>query len=113
MKVEGIELNPDHVVEGRRRFNLGDRLWSGDERALQGLPNDHVDVTFTVSVLDHMPNVRQCLLDMMRVSRLRVLLIELVLPNVGKVIDPAVVDYSYSHDLPALADELGITLVHA
>ena len=56
-----------------------------------------------------MPDVRQCLLNMIRISRLRVILIELVLSNAGKVGDPGVVDYSYSHDLPALAEEIGIS----
>ncbi len=111
VKVEGIELNPDHVAEGRRLFGLGDRLRQGDERSLTALPDNYVDITFTVSVLDHMPDVRQCLLNMMRISRLRVILIELVLSNAGKVVEPGVVDYSYSHDLPALAEELGIALV--
>ncbi len=111
MKIEGIELNPDHVAEGRRLFSLGDRLREGDEGSLTVLPDNYVDVTFTVSVLDHMPDVRQCLSNMMRISRLRVILIELVLSNVGKVVEPGVVDYSYSHDLPALAEELGVALV--
>lgn len=108
VSVEGLEVNPAHVLEGRWRFSLGDRLQVGDDRFLQSLPDDYVDVTFTVSVLDHIPDVRQCLLHMARVSRLRVLLVELVLPRHGKIIDPRVVGYSYSHNLAALADELGL-----
>lgn len=108
--VEGIEVNPDHVVEGRDRFNLGDRLWLGDDRSLEGLPDDYVDVTFTVSVLDHIPDVRQCVLNMIRISRLRVILIELVLPQRGRISDPSGVDFTYSHDLSALVEEMGISV---
>ena len=83
MSVEGIEVNPDHLAEGRSRFKLGERLWLGDDRSLRQLPDDYVDVAFTVSVLDHIPDVRQCLLNMMRISRLRVIVIELALPQQG------------------------------
>jgi SAM-dependent methyltransferase len=98
VKVEGIEVDPDHVEEGRSRFNLGDRLWLGDDRSLQDLPDDYVDVTFTVSVLDHMPDVRQCLPNMMRISRLRVILVELALRERGPISDSSHADFSYSHD---------------
>jgi SAM-dependent methyltransferase len=108
--VEGIEVNPDHIEEGRRRFNLGERLWLGDDRSLEGLPEDYVDVTFTVSVLDHIPDVRQCLLNMVRISRLRVILIELVLSEHGRINDPSGVDFTYSHALFDLAEEMGITV---
>ena len=111
MAVEGIEVNPDHVVEGRDRFNLGDRLWLGDDRSLEGLPDDYVDVTFTVSVLDHIPDVRQCVLNMIRISRLRVILIELVLPQHGRISDPSGVDYHLLARLSALVEEMGISFV--
>ena len=110
VSIEGIEVNPEHVAEGRSRFNLGERLWLGDDRSLEGLPNDYVDVIFTVSVLDHIPDVRQCLLNMIRISRLRVILIELVLSQHGRISDPSGVDFTYSHNLSDLVEEMGISV---
>jgi hypothetical protein len=63
-----------------------------------------------VSVLDHIPDVRQCVLNMLRISRLRVILIELVLPQHGRISDPSGVDFTYSHDLSALVEEMGISV---
>ena len=104
----GFDVGDQNVTEGRSRFGLSpEELWVGDERSLTSLPDDYVDLVFTVSVLDHIPDVATPLAEMLRVARLKVLLVELVLSRHGKITDPrVVVGYSYSHDYLSLVTQL-------
>ncbi len=107
VRVHGFDVAGQNVEEGRSLFGLiPEELWVGDERSLAALPDNYVDLVFTVSVLDHIPDVATTLTEMLRVATVRVILIELVLPQHGKVTDPRVVGYSYSHDYLSLIARL-------
>src|SRR3972149_9784268 len=55
------------------------------------------EVIFTVSMLDHVPNPIDYLNKFM-LSANNILLLELQLPTFGRIDDPNIIDFSYSHD---------------
>ena len=62
-----FDVAGQNVTEGRSLFGFTpDELWVGDERSLTSLPDDYVDLVFTVSVLDHIPDVATSLAEMLR-----------------------------------------------
>ena len=113
--LRGVDINREAVEWGRAEFGLD--LDHGDEAFLPDLPPGAFDVTFTVSVLDHVPEPAPILAEMTRVSAKAVLLLEPWLGEEGKTIDriktPAGEErarqpYSYSWDYERLANELGL-----
>ncbi len=84
VRLAGIDVNADAVAWGRHRHGLDLRV--GDE-SLLGTMEDHAfDVTFTLSVLDHLPEPRPVLRELIRVARKGVILLEPWLGQEGKVI---------------------------
>lgn len=80
----GLDINADAVAHGRARFGLNLRV--ADEGALSALRDGQVDVAFTISVLDHIPDPLPILRDLVRVSRLGVVLLEPYVGREGKVL---------------------------
>jgi SAM-dependent methyltransferase len=112
VRVRGLDINADAVAEARSH-QLDAEV--GDERALGRIGTDEIDVSFTISVLDHIPDPRPALTELLRVSRRAVLLLEPWMGREGKVVrnvhpgSGETVDttpYSYSWDYPELARTL-------
>src|SRR6516164_877998 len=115
--LKGVDINAEAVAFGRHEQGLD--LTQADESFLQAQAENSFDVVFTVSVLDHLPNPGPVLADMVRVSRLGVLLLEPSLGKEGKVLKPescqsgsptSETPYSYSWDYERLARELPVEL---
>jgi SAM-dependent methyltransferase len=113
IELVGIDVNPAAVRHGRRVRALDLRL--GDERSLGEIPDREFDVAFTVSVLDHIPDPRPVLADLIRVARRGVFLLEPWSARPGKVVaeidersgeERAVDSYLYWWDYPRLIAEL-------
>src|SRR5580765_4557008 len=77
--LKGVDINAEAVAFGRQERGLD--LSQADETFLQAQATDAFDVIFTVSVIDHVPNPKPVLTEMVRVARLGVLLLE---PSLGK-----------------------------
>jgi SAM-dependent methyltransferase len=115
--LKGVDINAEAVGYGRQERGLD--LSQADESFLQAQDGKSFDVVFTVSVLDHLPNPRPVLTEMVRVSRLAVLLLEPSLGKEGKVLKPdscqsesptSETPYSYSWDYERLARDLPVEL---
>ncbi len=108
-RLAGVDINAASIRFGRSR---GFDIWVGDERILAGFPDNSWDLTFTISVLDHVPDHRPIANELLRVSRKYMLLYEpCVRGRVGKIEEPErasddrrVVPYSYLHNYYELGD---------
>jgi SAM-dependent methyltransferase len=65
--LRGFDINRASVEYGRTKWGL--ELEVADEGYLARQPEDHADVTFTVSVLDHLPAIEAAVRDLVRVTR--------------------------------------------
>ncbi|MEZ5935283.1 MAG: methyltransferase domain-containing protein [Alphaproteobacteria bacterium] len=65
--VSGVDINPESVEAGRETYGLEIAL--GDEQALDHHPDGSVDLAFTVSVLDHLPDPKAALDGLLRMTR--------------------------------------------
>jgi SAM-dependent methyltransferase len=105
--VAGIDVNRDAIEFGRAN---GLRLQTGDEHALKIIPDRSFDVTFTVSVIDHIANPEPVIAELARISRKVLLLLEPWLGAEGKVVrnlssKGEMIDttpFSYSWDYPRI-----------
>jgi SAM-dependent methyltransferase len=80
----GFDINPDAVTAGREKTELD--LRCGDENTLAGLPDGAFDFVFTVSVLDHIADIREACRQLLRVAAKWLFLLEVRLPVEGKVL---------------------------
>jgi SAM-dependent methyltransferase len=103
----GIDVNPLNVERGRALYDLDLRV--GDDNWLSEQDDDSVDVSFTVSVLDHIPFPEAALRHLLRISSQYLVLFELAHDRVGRATHNAqrsgdvvtlteVYRYSYIHD---------------
>jgi SAM-dependent methyltransferase len=111
MFVAGIDINSAAVGHGR---GLGRKIAVGDEENLNIFPDQCFDVSFTVSVLDHLPFPEKAFKNLLRMSHKAVLLLEPWLGYEGKVVrntdllTKEIIDttpYSYSWDYARLHGE--------
>jgi len=84
IQLAGVDVNPDAVAWGRDHHGLDLRV--GDESLLGSMEGQSFDVTFTLSVLDHLPDPRPVLKELIRVARKGVILLEPWLGQEGKVV---------------------------
>ena len=115
--LKGIDINAEAVAFGQKERGLD--LFHADETFLGAQADNSFDVIFTVSVMDHLPNPKPVLADMVRVARLGILLLEPNLGEEGKVSNstgnqpdnPSVATpFSYSWDYARLANDLPVEL---
>ncbi|WEX91076.1 class I SAM-dependent methyltransferase [Sinorhizobium garamanticum] len=78
----GVDVNAAAVRHGEQS---GLRLAAGDERLLKIFPDLTFDVTFTVSVIDHVATPGEILTELARITRRKLLLLEPWLGEEGKV----------------------------
>lgn len=121
VELVGLDINEDAVAHGVELFGLDLRV--ADESGLEVFENNSFDVSFTISVLDHLPHPQVALTELIRVSRLAVILLEPELGVEGRVVanrhpeeeeaTPAT-PYSYSWDyepmIRAVAPEASLTI---
>lgn len=112
IRIAGVDVNPDAVALGRER---GLDLRIGDEHLLHTIGDDCYDVTFTVSVLDHLPDPRHALAELIRIARTGTMLLEPWIGQEGKVVrapnrDSGVLEniepYAYSWDYVHMVSDL-------
>lgn len=109
--VSGIDINKKAVEYGRRENNL--RIALGDQHVMDVFPDECFDVSFTVSVIDHLATPIPALKSLCRISSKAVLLLEPWLGKEGKVVknmgqEGKLVDttpYSYSWDYPKMISD--------
>jgi SAM-dependent methyltransferase len=115
VSLSGVDINAEAVAFGRNDRDLN--LSQADETFVEKQPDDSFDVIFTVSVLDHVPNPKPILKEMVRVARLGVLLLEPSLGEEGKVLKNAsnqaksineATPYSYSWDYARLCADFPV-----
>lgn len=63
--IRGFDVNRQSVEFGKQNWKLD--LETSDESYFSRQPDNSVDVIFTVSVLDHLPEIDDCLKEIMRV----------------------------------------------
>ena len=100
LDIMGIDINEAAIKAGCMHFRLP--LRTGGEEALLGIPTNKYDVVFTVSVLDHIPEVEKVLKELLRICQRYFICIE---PWNGENMDArkhAAREYSYFWDYPAL-----------
>jgi len=111
IRASGIDINQKAIAHGR---GLGLNIATGDETCLDVFPDKCFDVTFTLSVLDHLPYPASTMANLARMARKAVLLLEPWLGEEGKVVrnrdrkSRELIDttpFSYSWNYPALARE--------
>lgn len=103
----GVDINPLNIERGRARFDLD--LIASDEAWLRQQPAESHDVSFTISVIDHMPYPEEVLRQLLRITKDYLVLFELAHDRIGRAthnlyhndttatIKP-VYRYSYIHD---------------
>ena len=112
----GMDVSPIMVQKGLQSFPVNIQL--GDEKRLKRIPDDHFDLVFTCSVLDHIPEPFPPFSDLARIARRYLLLLEPMLvhnPD-GKVFEGRVDDkltyvsytYSWNYDAMIARSELDI-----
>ena len=102
--ISGVDLNPLAIEFGRRQWGLN--LEVADETFLRRVNDNSYDVSFTISVLDHIPYVDTTIFDLIRVTRDYVIAYEICHKRSGKIIrmqspEGEIVDgypFSYFHD---------------
>ncbi len=80
----GIDVNSEAVEAGRTATGLD--LRHGDERTLAELDPESFDLVFTLSVLDHIPDIGEVCRELVRCARRHVVCVEVQLPTEGKVV---------------------------
>lgn len=106
-RLTGVDINPDAVKLARDLFEL--QVITGDETWLCQQKDDAFDVSFTISVIDHIPFPEPILRQLLRVTRCYLVLFELAHDRLGKAIQNLSIDqnsltisnvfrYSYVHD---------------
>jgi SAM-dependent methyltransferase len=112
-RLSGTDVNAAAIAHGRARYGL--EIEQGDEHTLARLATDCLDVSFTVSVLDHIVFPQQTVRELVRVSRDFVLIFEIVHERCGKItrmtshtgeVVPGY-PFSYFHDYPQLFASAG------
>lgn len=113
VRLAGVDVNPDAVAWGREQHGLD--LHVGDESFLGAMEDQAFDVTFTLSVLDHLPDPRPVLRELIRVARKGVILLEPWLGQEGKLVQALdctsgisedAEPYEYSWDYVRLVQDL-------
>ena len=116
VKVRGLDVNGPVIEEGRRSFGFtAAELQIADERSLEQIADGAFDCAFTVSVLDHLPDIRETCRHLLRVAPKLLVFVELDVGASGKVqgtVDGSpIVGFSYSFDYVRILRELGATIL--
>jgi trans-aconitate methyltransferase len=72
--IRGFDVNRQSVEYGKQNWKLD--LETSDESFFKKQPDNSVDVVFTVSVLDHLPEIDDCLDEILRVMAVAFVMIE-------------------------------------
>jgi len=110
-RVVGLDINEQAIKEGAGRFDLN--LLLGGEERLDEVVEKYgpFDLVFTVSVLDHTPDVRRVLAKLLSVARKYFLAIEPYYEGHNGPAKEAITPFSYFWNYPALFDELGAAVL--
>ncbi len=84
VRLAGIDVNPEAIRIGRERTGLDLRL--GDENTLRDFDAGEFDLVFTVSVLDHISDIRDVCRALIHCAGRNLFLLEVTLPVEGKVL---------------------------
>ncbi len=110
--VLGMDINESAIERGKDLFEFsGQELKVGDEEDLARLPTDGFDIVFTVSVLDHLPEIGATLNELLRIAAKRVMLLELVLPGDGLRLSDEIWPFSYSHNYTRAFNKLALKAI--
>ena len=109
LDLAGIDINADAVRAGIDRYGLS--LEVGGEERLQAIPDDTYDVVFTVSVLDHIPDMDGVLRELLRVAGEYLILLEPFNGTDSSAEEYATAEYSYFWNYPAALNRLGAVLI--
>jgi SAM-dependent methyltransferase len=119
--IRGFDINRQSIEYGRAAWGLD--LAVADEQYLSRMADGSVDVVFTVSVLDHIPDIRDALLELARVVRYYYVAVEPhpeedvpyldVFKSDGRLRSSinTTTPYSYVHPYNALVPEVGLSAV--
>jgi SAM-dependent methyltransferase len=119
--IRGFDINQQSIEYGRATWGLD--LDVADEEYLSRMADGSVDLAFTVSVLDHLPDIRDTLLELARVVRYYYVAVEPHPQEDLPYLDVFISDgrlrssidtttpYSYAHPYNALVPEAGLTAV--
>lgn len=83
LEVSGLDICEEAIAFGREHWRLN--ISVGNEHSLKNLEDNSFDFVFTCSVIDHLPSPQACLLDLLRITRKYLLLIEPVANQTGAV----------------------------
>lgn len=116
-RLVGLDVNRTAIDAGRRAFGLDLRV--ADESALANIPNSSFDVSFTVSVLDHIALPQQTIAKLADITRRFVITYEICNDQTGKIeamqdAGGNIVDgypFSYFHDYRSLFAKAGCWLL--
>lgn len=81
----GIDINKEAILAGKKHFSLD--LRHGDETYLSKFNSGSFDLVFTVSVLDHIPNIVPVCKELIRCSKKYIYCLEIRLPEEGKIVN--------------------------
>lgn len=120
-ELRGIDVNQESIDFGKNKWNLN--IETADETFLASQDSDSFDLIFTISVLDHIPDINQILNDIKRVTSRYLLIIEPYpekeLTYLRSFQEQAWIEtdietatpYSYTHDYARLVPAAGFDLV--
>ncbi len=115
----GCDVNANSISQGKSTYGFDLRV--GDENSLAEYKSNSFDLSFTVSVLDHLPEPEAAIKRLMRMTRKAMLFIEPHLPEkIGKISEiktewssqksAGATPFTYFHDYLVLFEELGLRM---
>jgi SAM-dependent methyltransferase len=119
--LRGIDINSDSLEFGRKNFSSELDLNLGDETILANEPNAYFDLVFTVSVLDHIPNPRFIIQELLSKTKRYAIFLEPIHPEEVKIEgkieqistnwspqkDSKATPYTYFHSYVSIFDDFG------
>jgi glycosyltransferase involved in cell wall biosynthesis/predicted TPR repeat methyltransferase len=110
LELLGLDINETAVNAGRQQYQLP--LSVGGQEELVKMEDGSFDIVFTVSVLDHIPQVDGVLKELMRVAKTYFIALEPYTGADKNAKEYAVADFSYFWDYPRLFAKLGAQVVY-
>lgn len=106
----GIDINKDAIRLGKEKYNLPLKI--GSEEQLSSMKDGEYDAVFTVSVLDHLPDMEKILVELLRISKHYFIAIEPFIDANINAKNFAKADYSYFWNYPKIFNKLGARILH-
>ncbi len=110
LDVYGIDINQELIRVGRKKYNL--LIKEGDETSLKRIKDSSFDLVFTVSVLGHIPDIKEIIKNLARITNRYCLFIEPSTKKAGTQTVKLEKVFYLNADDPAITQPAPYTYLH-